>query len=294
MAAKQPGSRSTTQKWLIGCGIGCGVIIILAIAVGIGGFFFIKGIVNEFEEMEQVADVLEERYGKMKEYCPAPDGAILPDRMEAFLEVRKAYEIERNEIADTFFKLSSQKDKPEIEVKRPGNVLYMIRTGIGLVPKIADFFKTRNQALLDAEMGLGEYYYMYVVAFYSWLGKLPEDGPPFRLSGDDERDDFWEEDEEDVREMRKERIRRRINRLTLTMLHNQLDKLIEGEYREVPERWREALEVEIGAMESDRYRLPWQEGLPEILESSLRPFRDRLEESYSPMANALEVAMETR
>jgi len=294
MAAKQPGSRSTTQKWLIGCGIGCGVIIILAIAVGIGGFFFIKGIVNEFEEMEQVADVLEERYGKMREYSPEPDGVILPDRMEAFLEVREAYKNERNKIEETFFSLSSQKDKPEIEVKRPGNVLYMIRTGVGLIPQIAGFFKTRNQALLNAEMGLGEYYYMYVVAYYSWLGKLPEEGPPFRLSGDDERDDFWEEDDEDVLEMRRERILRRINRLTLTMLHNQLDKLDEGEYREVPERWREILEAEIEAMESDRFRLPWQDGLPENLESSLRPFRDRLEESYSPMANALEIAMENR
>jgi len=294
MAAKQPGSRSTTQKWLIGCGIGCGVIIILAIAVGIGGFFFIKGIVNEFEEMEQVADVLEERYGKMREYSPEPDGVILPDRMEAFLEVREAYKNERNKIEETFFNLSSQKDKPEIEVKRPGNVLYMIRTGVGLIPQIAGFFKTRNQALLNAEMGLGEYYYMYVVAYYSWLGKLPEEGPPFRLSGDDERDDFWEEDDEDVLEMRRERILRRINRLTLTMLHNQLDKLDEGEYREVPERWREILEAEIEAMESDRFRLPWQDGLPENLESSLRPFRDRLEESYSPMANALEIAMENR
>lgn len=294
MAAREPGSRSTTQKWLIGCGIGCGVIIILAIAVGIGGFFFIKGIVNEFEEMDQVADVLEERYGKMREYSPEPDGTILPDRIEVFLEVREAYVQEREKMEKTLSTLSSQGDRPEIEVKRPGNVLYMIRTGVGLIPQIAAFFKSRNQALLDAEMGLGEYYYLYIVAYYSWLGKPPEDGPPFRISGDDERDDFWEEDEEDVREMRGERIRRRINRLILSMLRNQLDKLSEGAPAEVPDSWRKALEAEIEVMESDKYRLPWQDELPDALESSLWSFRDRLEASYSPMANALEVAMDRR
>lgn len=294
MAANQPGSRSTTQKWLIGCGIGCGVIIILAIIAGVGGFFFIKGIVNEFEEMDEVADLLEERFGKMREYSPEIDGAVLPDRIEAFLKVREAYVQERDKIEKTLATLSSQKDKPEIEVKRPGNVVYMIRTGIGFIPQIAEFFKSRNKALLETDMGLGEYYYMYVIIYYSWLGKSPEDGPPFRISGDDERDDFWEEDEEDVREMRRERIRRRINRLILSMLRNQLDKLSEEAAFEVPDSWRIALEEEIEAMEYDRYRLPWQEGLPDSLESSLRPFRERLEASYSPLANALEVAMDRR
>ncbi len=48
------------------------------------------------------------------------------------------------------------------------------------------------------------------------------------------------------------------------------------------------------AMEADRYRLPWQDGLPEVLEISLSPFRERLEASYSKMTNALEVAFEQR
>jgi hypothetical protein len=294
MAATEPGSRSTAQKWLIGCGIGCGVIIILAIAVGIGGFFFVKSIVDEFEEMDQVADVLEERYGKMREYSPEPGGEIPSYRIETFLEVREAFAQSRENIEKTLVDLASQQDKPEIEVKRPGNILYIIRTGVGLIPQIAEFFKNRNLALLEEEMGLGEYYYIYVVAYYSWLGKAPEDGPPFRISGDDERDDFWDEDEEDVREMRRERIRRRINRLILSMLRNQLDKLAERASSEVPESWRSALESEIEAMESDRYRLPWRDGLPDVLESSFRPFRDRLEASYNPMANALEVAMDRR
>lgn len=47
-------------------------------------------------------------------------------------------------------------------------------------------------------------------------------------------------------------------------------------------------------MEADRYRLPWQDGLPEVLEISLSPFRERLEASYSKMTNALEVAFEQR
>jgi hypothetical protein len=47
-------------------------------------------------------------------------------------------------------------------------------------------------------------------------------------------------------------------------------------------------------METDRYRIPWQDGLPEIIDLSLRPFRDRLEAGYSRLANLFELAFEQR
>jgi len=47
-------------------------------------------------------------------------------------------------------------------------------------------------------------------------------------------------------------------------------------------------------MEADRYRLPWQDGLPDVIESSLQPFRSQLEQSYNKMTNPLELTFEQR
>ena len=57
------------------------------------------------------------------------------------------------------------------------------------------------------------------------------------------------------------------------------------------EAWRRALAAEISALEADRFRIPWQDGLPEVLRQSLEPFRARLEASYSSMCNPLEIGM---
>ena len=140
-------------------------------------------------------------------------------------------------------------------------------------------------------MGLGEYSYIYVLAYYSWMGRSPADGPPFRLVGDSREVRGWDEehwgkvDEFDVREDRMERMLRTVNRQVLPMLRNQLADL------DAAGPWRQALEAEIAAMEADPLRLPWADGVPEVIERSLAPFHDRLDQSYSEQCNALEFGM---
>jgi len=63
---------------------------------------------------------------------------------------------------------------------------------------------------------------------------------------------------------------------------------------DVSRDWKEALAAELEAMESDRYRLAWQDGLPEAIASSLKPYRDRLDSSYSRLMNTIEISMEQR
>ena len=82
---------------------------------------------------------------------------------------------------------------------------------------------------------------------------------------------------------------RRLNRLLLPMLHQQLAALDALPAARVSPEWRAELAAEIGAMEESEYRIPWREGLPARLESSLRPFRRRLSSSHSAMCNPLEV-----
>ena len=289
-----PRSSSSTKKWLIGCGIGCGVVILIVVILLASGYFFIKNIVDEFEDTEAMIEAMTERFGRIPDFYPDPDGTIRPERIEAFLSARDAFARVREKLTRDIETLSRGRDEEDIKVERPKGVFTMIRLGFGIIPQIAEFIKTRNEALLEAGMGLGEYYYIYSVAYYSWLGKSPEDGPDFQITGPDADEDFGYWAREDSEEMRRERMRRRLNRMLLPMLRNQLEKLEAEGGAETTEDWRQNLEREIEAMEEDRDRLPWQDGLPEVIEASLRPYRERLEANYNPMTNPMEMMIEQR
>jgi hypothetical protein len=176
------------------------------------------------------------------------------------------------------------------------HVLTKIKTGLELVPLMAEFIKIRTQALLDEGMGMGEYYYLYVIVYYSWLGKSPADGPPFEIMDEDDEDVsvVWRSRRRERMEARLDLTLRRLNRQILPMLHNQYKKLTEGGVPGAKEQWRRKLAAEIEAMESDGFRLPWQDGLPEVLEASLKYYRVRLEESYSELVNPIEIIHQQR
>jgi hypothetical protein len=286
---------STTRKWLIGCGIGCGVVIVIAALLITGGVFYVRSLVKGFEDSEALLETLTERYGRITEFCPDPGGRIPSPRIEAFLQARLDAEPVGAELARTLQLLSGEEDAA-IDVESSGNVFQKIRMGIGLIPQVADFFKVRNQALLDAGMGMGEYYYLYTIIYFSWLGKPVLDGPFLELSGQNEefryRTPSMDQEDEEAREIRRDLTLRRLHRMLLPMLKNQYDKLTAESGPEPGGSWREALAAEIEALESDRYRLPWQDGPPEIIRSSLEPYRERLESSYNRWLNAIEITLE--
>ena len=297
---------STASKWLAGCGIGCGVIILLIIIVIGVGYFFVRDTVEDFKETEASMEVLEEAYGKVRDFCPDPDGQMRTERVEAFLAVRDSTAWIRGEIEQSLGKITDDVHRVEEEEKSFWRVLGIVRKGISTIPKLAEYYTVRNYALLNRGMGLGEYYYIYVVSYYSWLGKLPEDGPEFQMMGDDsgsgryrwysdeeeeqEEDDRYRRDD-DVRENRRYRIVRNIHRMVLPMLRNQLEALEKEISTRRQRSWRRILEAEIEAMTEDRERLPWQDGLPEVMEASLRPFRNQLEASYNVLLNPLELEL---
>jgi hypothetical protein len=55
-----------------------------------------------------------------------------------------------------------------------------------------------------------------------------------------------------------------------------------------------ALEEEIAAVQSDRDRLPWQDGLPAAIEGSYGPFRDRLDQLFCPASVGIELLRNSR
>jgi hypothetical protein len=290
----QPGKSSATKKWLIGCGIGCGVVVVLAALLITGGVIYVRNLVEGFKDSEAMLETLTERYGRITEYTPQPDGRIPEERIEAFLSAREAMAPLRDEIERSIRILEDEGQ--EIDVESSGSAFQKLKMVFGLIPQLADYLKSRNQALLDAGMGMGEYYYIYSLVYFAWLDKSLADGPAFPMSGDEGEFGYSYEDanDEEAREMRRDLSLRRFHRMVLPMLQNQYQKLQEEADPDISREWSEALAAELEAMESDRYRLAWQDGLPEVIVSSLRPYRTRLEESYSPLMNTIEISMEQR
>ncbi|MGD2294997.1 MAG: hypothetical protein PVF22_04090, partial [Candidatus Aminicenantes bacterium] len=218
----------TTKNWLIGCGIGCGAIVVILLILIVSGFVFFRNIVYKFEETEDITNALKDLYGEIEDYVPEPDGAIRYDRLEAFLSVRVRMSPAREKLDNSLSIIEqARKDKDEVGVRTPGRGIRVFKTAFGLIPQIGDFFTSRSQSLLEVKMGLGEYYYIYVLAYYSWLGKSPGDGPGIQLVQRDRSWSFNEWDEEESREEREKRVIENLNRLMLAMLKNQLNVLEE-------------------------------------------------------------------
>jgi hypothetical protein len=286
---------STTKKWLIGCGIGCGVVIVGLLILGTAGYYFIKDMVKDFQASETLMDTLIERYGTTREFSPDPDGAIRPARIEIFLAVRSSMAPAMEEMERAINILSEMEQTDRDKEEPSPNVFTKIKTGLGFAAQIAEFYRSRNQALLDNDMGMGEYYYIYVMSYFSLLGRSPSDGPPFRVEDQAAGGRIiYTERQRETQGDRMDMMLRRVHRQIFPMLQNQYAKLTEGDVSRTQEKWRKALAAEIEAMESDRYRLPWKDGLPDILKTSLEPYRSRLESSYSAMLNIFEVTRNQR
>ncbi len=292
MDTNQIGRSNTTKKWFVGCGIGCGAILLIAALLATGAFLFVRNLVEGFKDSEALLETLTERYGRITEFCPQPEGAIPADRLEAFIEARRATDEIREKVTHTISLLEEKGE--EIDIEKSANVFQKLKMGFGLIPQIADYFKARNQALLDVGMGMGEYYYIYAIVYFAWLEKPLADGSSFSVTGgnDEFRMQGWG-DEESL-EVRRDIALRRFRRMLLPMLRNQLEKLKAGPYPTASKDWEAALAAEIEALDSDRYRMAWQDGLPSVISDSLEPSRGALEASYNRLLNAIEISLEQR
>ena len=285
----------SSNKWLVGLGIGCGVVVVIVIGLVVAGYFFIRSTTQGFRDSQGLMKTLEQRYGPPEAYVPSPDGVIGTDRLEVFLAVREASGEARKGLEASLETLAKDRESEEAGGRRSRGVFSSIRAGIGMIPQFSTFVRSRAQALLDRGMGLGEYYYIYVVAYYSWLKKSPEDGSGIQLRGGN----FGSvnRNSEDAREMSRDMTLRRIHRAVLPMLEKQLAGLraaAGSRGGRGGEKWAAALETEIKPMETDPFRIPWPDGVPEVIGKSLGPYRDRLESTYSRSTNILEFVLEQR
>lgn len=273
---------SKGKSWLQGCGCGCGVLLLLVALLAGRGCLMVRETMSGFEVAADSRRDLEERFGAAGEFTPAPDGVVAPERMEVFLAVRDEMRPARRAIEGFFESLPMSDEEARALDEQPvldklGSVLRITRSAVGFGGDIGEFFETRNRILGERGMGIGEYTYIYVLAYYSWLGHSPADGPE---RGDRVHADVgsW---------------RGRVQDDLVSMLENQLAALPPDASPAAAE-WRSALTEEIEAMDRSSRRLPWEEGLPPAIASAFEPYRERLEELYSAATNTFELARTRR
>lgn len=267
------------SNWLLGCGLGCAGFLVVVILIGAWGVFLVKDTMSGFQEAIETRKTLEDQFGEPSEFTPQADGAILGERMEVFLAVRETTQAHRTNIID-FFKLIPMNDEESQELddqpfmEKMLSIFKITKSAIGLGADIGHLIDARNRALIDNGMGIGEYSYVYVISYYSWLGHSPSDSPgdEAQVSGH--------------MGLSQSRIYRELHE----MMSNQLDSLPEANETEDMGLWRTRLSAEIAEMRKSEDRLPWKDSIPQKIVESLEPYRDRLAATYSPITNPFELS----
>jgi hypothetical protein len=277
------------RNWLLGCGIGCGVVLLIFVLVAGGSFYVLRDTIRGFRQIEESQFTLVEAHGRIDDFRPLPNGRIPPARMAAFLAVRDTTAAARDELTRAL-----NVDMPALKEEGKQGVAKLLRglkAGVGFTGAVADYLRERGAAMLAQEMGLGEYLYTYSLVYYSWLGKDPGAGPSkVDISVEGGRRDkkiVWVDDHGDWSEpdVRRKRLRQKVRGHVLPMLESQLaaDDTSGGA------AWRAELAAEVARLRADAERLPWQDGLPAPLRESLEPHRAQLEAQWSEAANMLEI-----
>jgi hypothetical protein len=250
--------------------IGCGVLIVIAIALP-----FVLGVMmlGPFKRAVDARLTIEEQFGPQEAYVPPASGVPSADRIEAFLEIRRALagpcaDLTRAEAQlqkmETF---DNQDEVDRMEVMK--EAFSLTRSMMGVGPVLGHLYETRNESLLDAGMGLGEFTYIFAIAYNDRLLDEPQGEQLFGPTATN----------------------RRVRKALLSMLENQLEVLRSegGEEGDV-----ETLEAEIAAMQADNKRVPWQDGIPPQISEALEPYRADLDELYCPAMAALELMINVR
>lgn len=246
----------TGKKWLIGCGAGCASVILLSILVPIGGALFMTRPMNRAVEAQRE---LTTEYGAREEFVPP--ARLTPDRIEVFLAVRGEVMVLCARFEDIVGRFravdnldNGDGDPPVGEVLK--SVTGVMGAAFGIAKVMGEVTRIRNEALRDRGMGMGEYTWIYVLAYNSYLGKQPNTG----VDSDDEGTYDGS-----------------MLRLISTLMENHATALEQASDPESASAWMN----EVARLKRSDGGVPFPDGsLPDDLRGVFAPFRGRLEKYY--------------
>ena len=255
------------RKLKLGCGAGCGVVL-LAFLILLGGFiYFTKDMGRQYRAVKELEEQLAVAGGPSDSLPEGYLGLPTAARLEDFAAVRQRTQEWRAKVDTTFVQLLAQ------DTKEGGlaETLRVLRATRDLAPVFAGFWTGRNQALLDRDMGMAEYIYLYNLAYFSWLGKDPADGAEDAarfMEGVGGGDTSPRDAELERRAWAHEEVQG----LMLPLLQQLARRAQEGAN---PQElmWAEALRAEVRALQDDPERLPFAGGLPAEMVEVFAPFR---------------------
>jgi len=284
-----------SSKIITGCGIGCGVFVLLLIIAGVFIYTYVKNTFEDVKQIEESNQVLEAKYGKIEDYSPIT--FIDSSRLVTFIEIRDSINFYSSELSDAFNDISKEIDKKlggEHEDKSFWETMGLVNKGIKIVPKMINYFSERSRLLLKNDFSPGEYYYYYTLGYYNHLKKNPGDGPAFDMTnnggngpgiqfGNDK--DEMKRQTEAIKRNREVEIRYSLNKLFQQFFRNRIAELdssgiANDEYN--------ILKTEFTRMIENDYRIPFEDELPNIIKFPAN-LDTKLESSYNPQLNAIEM-----
>ena len=274
----------TGQKVLLGCGIGCGLIIVVGLIVGGGIGLLLKDVASSFKQAEKTGEILVERYGEAEDYDLPAFGIVATDRIEAFLAVRETTTEARTGIVTAIAKLEDEDN----DRKGVREIVNKIKAGVGVGTEIGRLLEARNTTLIDVGMGIGEYTYIYCLTYYALLGHSPTDGPDggkdIRIGRGGKFMHVSEGDDDGTGHGGYRQVRRDLRRMLKREAY-----AIGEDTAEEEKAWRARIETELERMSDDRSYVPWQIDMPEPMANALEPYADRLDATYAPLVNLFEL-----
>ena len=257
------------EEKTLGClkqtAIGCVVLIVIAIAFPL--VMAVK-MMSPFNRAVDARHAIEEQFGAQEAYVPPTSGAPSADRIEVFLEVRRTLSEPCADLSNAeqqVQKLEGFDDQDEVDrLEVLKQAFSTTKSMMGVGPVLGRLYEIRNQSLLDAGMGLGEFTYIFTVAYRDQQLDPPKSD---RLFGPTPTN-------------------RRVRKALLSMLESQLAVLRSegGGDAEIA-----ALAAEISAMQADEGRIPWQDEIPPAITEAFVPYRTELDELYCPAMAPLEL-----
>lgn len=251
---------------------GCGCAVLLLVAVGLAAIFL--GGMKMLKPYNQAIDLrqeLDDLHGGQDTFTPRPDGTVPAERMKVFLSIREDLMESCPLLAESFGAIGKLEqfdgvdDPPKREVLRAA---WEATTGImGLAPAIGNFALARNETLLRHGMGLGEYTYIYALAYGDRLVQVRTDGDTINITT---------------------HISYRVRNVLADMLRRQVEAV------DPEEEWAGVLRNEIARIDGAVMTVPWAEGYPPAVEDSLSPYRRDLGEKFCPHTIDLELAVNRR
>lgn len=250
----------SSGQWLKGCALGCGGLIVLSVLGLVGMSVSMR---TAFDDAHEDREILIEEYGDHDVFTPSVDGSVADDRVAAFLTVREALTEIHAEIEDVDNEMAEFEDladgeEPPMRQALPA-VFRLTKSMMGLPFVFGEIERTRNRALVEAGMGLGEYSYIYVMAYRDQEVSDAAEANLFTASAANSR----------VRADLRGMIKR---------------QLAAARAEGTDEELVAALTAEWDALAADDRRIPYQDGLPEQISVSFAAHRERLDATYSAPA----------